>query len=300
MAALALGLMSILCLGPLAGVPAILLGGKVVREALAGPHQYQRPTAARAGVAFGWIGSFGWMSYVFYRVASESIALTILFLVLGVATAYLGVAGGRSNVPAVAATGRFVRKQRAMWMVSAALCGAGTLGAVRLSQSVVERTEVCTAERDDAAAALATNDFGRARSALENAKTNCASSKEAEIVAALADITTREAAFQKAQVEQLAAQQAQAAAAREKAAVDGFPALPKQVNDLLAAANTKMAQGKWKDAEATCLQARAALDADQGTSVAATKDWSDLDKKVAALDQKVQPQIARIAQQEAA
>ena len=82
--------------------------------------------------------------------------------------------------------------------------------------------------------------------------------------------------------------------------MDGFAALPKQVNDLLTAANAKIAQGKWKDAEGIGTQARAALDADQGTSVAGTKDWGDLDARVVALEQKVQPQIARIAQQEAA
>ena len=130
MAALALGLMSIVCLGPLAGVPAILLGGKVVREAQAAPHQYQGPTAARAGVGLGWLGSFGWTSYVLYRGASESLGLTLLFLVAGMALAYLGLGGVKSTVPTIAATGNFIRKRRAMWMVSASLWRCGCAGVV--------------------------------------------------------------------------------------------------------------------------------------------------------------------------
>jgi hypothetical protein len=68
----------------------------------------------------------------------------------------------------------------------------------------------------------------------------------------------------------------------------------------VGAASAKIAQNHWRDADALGTQARAALDVDEGTSVAGTKDWNDLSAKVSALQQKVQPQVARLVQQEAA
>ena len=74
----------------------------------------------------------------------------------------------------------------------------GALGLWGFSQNEVERTEICSAERNEAVSALATNNFQSARSALESAKVNCAGSKEAEIATALADVAVKETAFQRA------------------------------------------------------------------------------------------------------
>jgi len=82
--------------------------------------------------------------------------------------------------------------------------------------------------------------------------------------------------------------------------VDGFPALSKKVNDMLRAVSAKTWQGQWRDADNLRTGARTALDVDTGTSVTGTKEWLDLSAKVNALEQKLQPQLDRIAQAEAA
>jgi len=46
--ALTLGLLSVFCLGPITGIPAVLLGGKVLREVAAAPHQYRCRRARRS------------------------------------------------------------------------------------------------------------------------------------------------------------------------------------------------------------------------------------------------------------
>jgi len=234
-------------------------------------------------------------------VSHDSLGVAIVFVVLGVVIGGLAIVGRISNLPpGVSQVAGFTRRQPLAWMLGAALGLAGLSNVATSSQRASERAARCTRAQSDATTAVARNDFGSARSALNTAKVECPSDKDAEIATALADVNAKDAAYRKAQAEQATAQQAAAAAANEKSAVDGFPALSKQVNDFLRAAAAKMGQGQWNDAEDIRGQARGALDADQGTSVASTKAWSDLSARVDALEQKLQPQLARVAQQQAA
>jgi predicted nucleic acid-binding Zn-ribbon protein len=157
---------------------------------------------------------------------------------------------------------------------------------------------LCTQQRDSATASIASNQFYAARTWLERARINC--TEMASIDAAVADVKKQEDAYNQARATEAAARNALVAAATEKQAVDGFPALSKNVTDTLRKVSVRMAQGQWAEAEKFRAWARTALDGDKGTSVTSTKEWLDLSAKVDALQQKLQPQLDRIAQAEAA
>lgn len=49
------GLLSFFCLGPILGIPAIIVGNKAKREISAAPDTYKNASQAALGVIFGWI-----------------------------------------------------------------------------------------------------------------------------------------------------------------------------------------------------------------------------------------------------
>jgi hypothetical protein len=49
------GLISIFCLGPLLGIPAIIVGNKAKREISEAPDTFKNASQANLGVIFGWI-----------------------------------------------------------------------------------------------------------------------------------------------------------------------------------------------------------------------------------------------------
>ena len=113
------------------------------------------------------------------------------------------------------------------------------------------------------------------------------------------DLDAKESVYRKARVAADAAQKASVAAAHEQSAVDGFPALAKKIGDELRAVYSKVGQGQWAEAESLRAQALEELNSVQDTSVSSTKAWTDLRSRVVALQSKIQPQLDRIAQQEA-
>jgi hypothetical protein len=97
------------------------------------------------------------------------------------------------------------------------------------------------------------------------------------------------AAAQKAAADQAAAE------ARERSAVETFPARAKQIATMLAGAAAKAAAGKWTEADEGLTEAQTALGEFAGTSIEKSKGWADLTAKVTAQRKKIQPQLDRIA-----
>jgi hypothetical protein len=231
-------------------------------------------------------------------LAGVSLTFAIAYILLGAGIAIIGVAGKRSKVRAVVWASTFIRRRRFTWVVAAMFGFAGSVGSGVHWARASEQAALCTQQRDSATASIASNQFYDARTWLERARANC--TETANIDATIADVGRQEKAYNQARATEAAARNALAAAAIEKQAVDGFPALSKTVTDTLRTASVKMAQGQWAEAEKFRASARTALDGEKGTSVTTTKEWLDLSAKVDALQQKLQPQLDRIAQAEAA
>ncbi len=55
-----LGLISFFCLGPILGIPAIILGNRAKREIGASPGTFKNASQATLGLIFGWITTILW------------------------------------------------------------------------------------------------------------------------------------------------------------------------------------------------------------------------------------------------
>ncbi|WP_434047560.1 MULTISPECIES: hypothetical protein [Sorangium] len=278
-----------LVLGPLAGVPAILLGRLVLREIARSEGRYTGEARARLGVGLGWAGTQVFTLLLLYMIgaASEPVALAVLGsgVVAGLAIAIgAGAAGAPQPLAAAARASR-----RAPWVIYPAvtgLLGVGLAGFLT-KQSADERARLealaaCQEARRSAGEALEAASFDEARSHLQEARRTCvdgAALQEAARTEADVDAREREAIERRAQEEAAREERERAEAERERAeeqrrraereqrAAARFkevaPAIARQVQ----VASARATQRRWGDAQAALSQAELALDEFRGTDV---------------------------------
>jgi hypothetical protein len=121
--------------------------------------------------------------------------------------------------------------------------------------------------------------------AISSGKKNGAGSKTAQ-----ADPSAAQAA-----ADRLAATQKAAAEAKEKNATDTFPTKSVEIASTLKRATTEADQAKWALADTDLTAANTALEDFRGTSVAESKDFQQLDAKLATQKKRVDPQVQKLA-----
>lgn len=261
-----------LLLGPLAGVPAILLGRLTVGEIERSGGRYAGEARARLGLSLGWAGTLlhALLGLYFLGAFSEAIALVVLGL--GAAVALVVAVGAlvpAAPRPFLAAGALARRAPRLVVPAVIGLMAAGAVGFVsKRSADERARLELEAAEREAAEVAAKEREEARRRG---------------EEAAALA-------ARRRAEEEARRAEREREAAAR-------FPEVEKIVASRLQLASAKSAQRRWDEAEVALNQASAALEELRDTEVARSERWSSLSAQVERLRPAIHARVEQLRKQ---
>lgn len=292
--ALGLGLASIFCLGVFLGVPAIIIGRKVVAAAEREPYRWRGAGTARVGIVLGWI-SVAETAFVCAMKMTEgwksAIAL-IAFAAVGLT--FLAMTALKALPPPLAlVTGLLRRAPLAAGLgLGGLLAGAtfGLLGAIGAQQQVDQK---CAAARVRYSASAKGTVLDGARIALTEIQRDCAGS-EAEVATMRRELEVKESDARKKKDADERAAAEKVAADKEKSAVDTFPDKSKDVAATVKRAQAKAWQGKVEESDEELDAATRQLDTFKGTSVATSKDFGDLVALIAERRKAIQPQVERL------
>lgn len=165
---LVFGGLSLVGLGPITGIPAIVLGGVVLRELKIGSKLYTGALSARIGLGLGWIGTLGYLGLALLLRARAAPSIGYVACVAGALVAAAAVVAERVGVrrrlqgallPAVA--------------VGATLAIGGLGGAQWHQRDEQAQVVLCTRLADNGAAALAAERFPDAKALLNKAEATC-------------------------------------------------------------------------------------------------------------------------------
>jgi hypothetical protein len=302
MTVLVLGLLSLL-FGVFAGVPALLVGKRVVAEIGNGQQGLTGGGNAKAGVVFAWFGIFLWTFIIVSGIALISVTTTCVIFFLAVVTGALWWVSRRADgSPAMQGLGDFFSRVPVLapaLVVTFALSGTrGVVAHWNAARAAEAATAAaarrCPDSRAELAAAIARDDYAAARSALEVARTSCDARATSELDAAGKELDTKEAAYKQRVAAEEDARAKRALEEKERKAVQIFPERSKAIASTIHEASTGAASGKWAYAANELSLARKALAEFEGTSVQKSKAWAELDTQVAQTQKRIQPQLDRI------
>lgn len=257
-----LGLLALVT-GPIAGIPAILLGRVVDQESA---RSNGRIIAAPRGFTqAGWAGTYAGLLLLLYLFASVSIAFSMVLVCAGAAAALALIVGSAPRAPSfLSAWNRFVRRAPALVGVPVAgVLLAGAAGYVS-KRGVDERARMEAAQQCDASlhafdGALAENKFVESRAQLSMARGVCTGAVLETLSGRAMTLDEREAADQKRREaeegERRAREAAQAARLAEQQRADAA----KEADMALRQAETSAAKGQWEVAEDQLQRADRAL-----------------------------------------
>ncbi|WP_437562999.1 hypothetical protein [Sorangium sp. So ce542] len=298
-------------LGPLPGVPAILVGRLVLREISRSEGRYTGEARGRLGVGLGWAGTQVYTLLLLYVLGAicEPVALVVLGAGV-IASLAIAIGASATGAPQPFATAARVSR-RAPWVTYpavAGLLGVGLAGFVT-KHSADERARVaalaaCEEARRSANEALDASSFDRARSHLQEARRTCVEGAALQDVArAEADVDTKEretvqrrAEEDAARRERERAEQERERAEREERAVARFRDVAPAIARHLQVASARATQRRWEDAEAALSQAEVALDEFRGTEVWQSERCAALVAQVARLRPDVVARVEQIRQ----
>lgn len=280
---LLLGAVAILGAGPLAGIPAIVLGRIVLREIDASRGQYLGRGAVLASIALGWAGTFIYSTIAVAALTSQNPPTGGGLFGIGLAVALLTVA--MAAVPRL----RTHRALVAPGVVAAlVLVGGVTFGRVHRN-SVDERARLqaaraCENDLTTGQRALIQNDFAGARHSAARARSACGADSRARVQEFSAAIDREEAIYTAA----LQKKQREEAEAREVDAEARFRTAIPELTRLLRATKASANAGRWETARDSLQRARSMLASFADFRVAKTEDW----RKLQALAEAERPRIA--------
>lgn len=297
-AALGLGLASVFCLGALAGVPAIVLGRRVLADAAREPGRFRSVFSAQVGVVLGWI-SVACTSFV---VATSivhgwgSAALGVMFAVLGLTL--LGVSGMKGlPKPIAVASGALRRVPLAAGLVLGGTLFGSVVGLSGTIAAAKEAANRCTFARLQYAAASGGEDVTAMRTAIGQIERQCGNEATGRELATMrSDADAKDLAVKARKAEETRVAAEKLAAQKEENAVATFPDRSKAITSMIAAAQAKASQGKVEAADSELDSAQRALHDFKGTSVEQSKGFADLDSRIGEKKKAIQPQIERITE----
>lgn len=292
--ALGLGLASVFCLGVFLGVPAIIIGRKVVAAAEREPDRWRGAATAKVGIVLGWISVAETAFVLAMKLTAgwKSAAALIAFAAFGLTL--LAMTTVKALPPPLAtATGLLRRAPLAVGLaLGGLLTGAafGLLGAMAAQQQLDQKCAMARARYSSAASSPVVEG---ARAALAEIQRDCAGS-EAEVAALKLELDAKESDARKKKEADDRAAAEKLAAEKEKNAVDTFPDKSKDVAATIKRAQSKAWQGKVEESEEDLDNATRQLDSFKGTSVTSSKEFGDLVAQVAEKRKAIQPQLDRL------
>ncbi|KYF90183.1 hypothetical protein BE17_35260 [Sorangium cellulosum] len=305
-------------LGPLLGVPAILLGRLVLREITLSEGRYAGEARARLGVRLGWAGTQVYTLGLLYAIGATSASVALVVLGAGV-MAGLAIAIGASaaGAPLPFATAARASRQ-APWVIYpavAGLLGVGLAGFLTKhsadERARLEALAACEQARRGANEALEAASFDQARSHLQEARRTCVEGAalqevaraEADVDAREREATQRRAAEdaarkerERAEEERERAEEARRRAERERKAVARFKDVAQVIARHVQVASARATQRRWEDARAALSQAELALDEFRGTDVQRSERCAALLAQVVQLRPDVDAGLEQIRQ----
>lgn len=290
---LVLGLIAF-CLGPLTGVPAILLGARALRDIAVAPERFSGKGSAAAGRVFGWVGCVFGALYAGSTSGQSSLGLAI---VVGLA----GLAGTAATlVGAVKKTGPLASIPLTSIAVTIALVVGSAVGAMGARAEADRKAAACVKATADVSARLAKNDFPAARSAVATAKLACDATAGADLAQRARQIDEQERAWRKSEEDRVEAKRVADAQKKEEDAVTSWPTKSPAIAATYRRAANDLAMGWTADADKDLQSAETMTAEFAGTSIANDKAWKDLSAQEAALRKRVDAQLATIAKAQAA
>lgn len=293
---LVLGLASVFCVGAFAGVPAIILGRRVLADVAREPGRWRSVFGARVGLFLGWVSVAGTAFVVASAVTHGWISAA-----LGVTLAALGLTllalGGLKNLPQpIASVSATLRRAPLALGLSFAgvLLGSttGLIGTIAVAQATAQK---CADARSHYTAKSKGEDFAATRSAIGAIERECATAATAtELSSMRANVAAQEAEAKKRKDAEEVARLAQVAADKEKRALETFPDKSKEIAAMITAAQSKVWQGKVEAADEDYDTARRRLDEFKGTTVEESKGFVDLGTQIAEKKQVIKPQVERV------
>ena len=298
-----LGLASLLFLGPLAGIPAILLGALVQRELAAAGERYTGEDRAKLGVMTGWAGTFAFGFFYLYFAAATSESLALMVLATGVLGG-LAIAVGQlvpgAPKPLVSLSDLARRSRLIVGLAVVGLMVVGAGGFLRkrsADQEVRNAAEIqCAGERQKADSAIAGGQFDVARRNFGAARDFCIGDALEAVVVLEAGLGERQAAHAKKLAAEEAAREAKLAEEKEAKAAAEFPSSAEAVLRSIRQATAKVAQRKWEVAASDLDSAEATLNKFRGTRVARDQPWGGLDDQIHALRRRIEPGLKQLQQ----
>lgn len=267
--------------GPLAGVPAILLGRVVEREVAASNNRLTGPV--RRFVHLGWAGTYGGVFLVLYAIASSSSTFELILLLVGALAGSALAIGSLPRAPKALAAWKNLA-QRAPVLVGVPIAGvllagaAGYLARERADeQRRVEAAERCDASLQAADEALAENRFDDGRSQISIAGDVCTGAALAAVSSRTAVLAEREAAYRKHREDEAAARR-----------VRELATYASDASNYLQKAEALVAQRKWEAADQELRGAEVLLSGLR-TRQAATEVVEPLAKRSAAVREQIAP-----------
>jgi hypothetical protein len=293
-AVLGLGLASVFCLGALLGVPAIILGRKVVADVTREPGRWRGAGTAQFGIVLGWISVFGTAFIVAMKAMHGLFSATLGMIIALIGLTLLAISAMKNLPSPLASVCAMLR--RTPLAVGLPLAGVfvgsscGLMGAISLDRQAAQR---CTEARAQYAATVKGDDFASMRSAISSIAREC-EPKDDELAAMRRNVEVSEAEGKKRKDEEERARQAKVAAEKEKTAVEGFPEKSKEITTIIAGSQSKVLRGRFEAADEDLDKAQRQLDDFKGTSIEQSKGFSDLAGQIIEKRKVIQPQVDRI------
>jgi hypothetical protein len=293
-AALGLGLASVFCLGALLGVPAILVGRKVIQAVANEPRRWKGHGTAGVGIVLGWISVFE-TAFVFAMTVSHwwVIALGgIALAIVGLTLLGLGTIKGLPH-PLAAISTTLMRAPLAIGLTLTGIVAGSGIGLLATAGAAQQAAQRCTQAHTQYTSSSKGEDFAATRTAISGIEQQC-SPDAADLTKMRRDLEAKEVAMKVRLAEEERVRLVKLAAEREKNAVDTFPEQSTQIGAAIAAVQAKVRQGKYEAASADLDDAQRRLDGFRGTTIDQSKAFTSLAQQIADKQKAIRPQLDRI------
>lgn len=285
--ALILAVVGNFCLGAVTGVPAIIVGRRVVEAVQVDPQRWKGAGTAKFAIVLGWISVFE-TAFMATLMVAHGYASGIVGIVVGLLGLVLVVLSSVDSVPL-----RALRTSRvAIGVPFAGVLVGAAFGLFAAFGKDSAATKRCADARVAYPISIKKEDFAAARGNINDIEKNCKASDDAASMRT--EIASKEADSTKRKAQEEKENQAKLAASKEKNAVETFPAKSKDISAMLKAVQSKAWAGKWEDSDVQLTLADSALDDFRGTSVEQSKDFVSLTSQIATQRKAIQPQLDAI------
>ena len=277
--ALWLGTAAMLGCGPIAGVPAILLGRLVLREIADSPRLFHGQNSGTSAIALGSVGTCLYSAIGLAYIAQSDSSLERAFAIFGalllVVLAMSMVAQSLRRWPVVVAGAA-----ASATLLAGALIAATQRGLVE-ARELKEAQQECLREVQRAQTALVETDFSKARIHQRAAEPPCKRASDASAATLQTQISREESVeLEKRRLEEKA---------HEEAAAERFTREAPELREQVAKANALANQAKWQEAWDVLARAQDRLARYADTKVESTDSWRALSAEVFA----ARPRIAK-------